>query len=78
MSETIGQTVADWQPIETAPRNERVLVWWPFWSTVSPVVAMLDTDVQHWRLIYVQLEQATWPTPTHWMPLPPPPATEGQ
>lgn len=70
-----------WQPIETAPRGTGILVidmtaempeagqaWFihDVWSAVCPVGAIaLEPEVYR---------AMTWPTPTHWMPLPSPPA----
>jgi hypothetical protein len=60
---------ADWQPIETAPKDHftDVLLWGVdlgvtigFWSDGWARIDGLDVD------------------PTHWMPLPAPPAQEGE
>lgn len=53
-----------WQPIETAPEDEFVLVWCPDYNGEEEhVIAMLGP-------------LGWWPRycgPTHWMPLPEPP-----
>lgn len=60
---------AEWQPIETAPKDELVLVAVEFdrpgdWRMK---VGSLSADHGTWHVY-----GASW-TPTHWMPLPPPP-----
>jgi hypothetical protein len=61
-----------WQPIETAdvPAKEAVLLWWPYWS---------DRATVGYRLFgkwYAEaaLSDGDYVPPTHWMPLPAPPA----
>lgn len=78
MSETRrGHTVADWQPIETAPVCTRLLVYWPEWSDF-PLVAVKDSS-GGWRLLGNDIGgQKSWTPPQCWAYLPPPPSTEGQ
>lgn len=65
---------AGWQPIETAPHGEEVLLGWLEWDGA-------------WKM---EVSQASWGwstktasnisrhgQATHWMPLPPPPAIQG-
>jgi hypothetical protein len=57
----------DWQPIETAPKDVFVLVYWPYWAN-EPVVAKWRTPSRRWESeVAVSTEG---PDPTHWMPLP--------
>jgi hypothetical protein len=61
--------VSAWQPIETAPKNGRHLLvttrqWW------TPVIAKWDSD-RNWVSVFTG---NTIGKPTHWMPLPEPPA----
>jgi hypothetical protein len=61
----------NWRPIETAPKNQRILarVTNQYWITE---IIWWDLDDLCW--VYGEQENAC--TPTHWMPLPPPPSTE--
>jgi hypothetical protein len=60
-------TEPGWQPIETAPKDVRVLLWSPVSNLFSPPIPKdAEPDIRvsstrHW----------TWAT--HWMPLPEPP-----
>ena len=64
--------MTDWQPIETAPKDEtHFLAYWPP-SEVEPYLKQYH--VCHYA------HGVLWPSwirdddmPTHWMPLPPPP-----
>ena len=63
--------MADWQPIETAPRD---------WSDVLLYVPDLASDWRHVCEGYYDADEAIWRSPvflsvkpTHWMPLPEPP-----
>ena len=66
----IGGTMADWQLIATAPREE-VLVW-AYITGVFP---------EQWSIFVALAHGSDWWSrwggmplePTHWMPLPPPP-----
>ena len=61
--------MSDWQPIETAPAGD-VLLYWP----------EVVTGVHHQATLPAMMRVA-WAgstpnrRPTHWMPLPKPPAT---
>jgi len=64
----------DWQPIETAPREQMVLVVDVNWPAAlqrdqtPPIkVGYLDGSTGTWRIF-----GASW-TPTHWKPVPKPP-----
>jgi hypothetical protein len=66
-----------WQPIETAPLNERIVL-----AYFGPVLAMRGfACIGHffkWEAMKDRLATG-WPsscTPTHWMPLPPPPGAD--
>ncbi|QWE95622.1 DUF551 domain-containing protein [Cupriavidus sp. EM10] len=76
-----------WQPIETAPKWKEVLVWREdSGSFIAKLVAPEDVpeaDAESWEdpSIPVWLSDAYgWQegseTPTHWMPLPQPPAMQ--
>ena len=61
--------MTDWQPIETAPKNEWVLVHEPGWHLM---VAKWVYDDQWW---YAKSDDGVYLTcrPTYWMELPEPP-----
>lgn len=67
-----------WQPIETAPRNEYILVW-PSSSNGTASCAKWDTDSfskrprPYWRRLDAGLQESRLNPPTHWMPIPDPP-----
>lgn len=54
----------EWQPIETAPKGEVVLVY-----------SSHGVDIAHFGLLYEGWLDENYEDidPTHWMPLPPPP-----
>jgi hypothetical protein len=60
-----------WQPIETAPMDRRLLLWDGIWVSAG---AYVDYDSMGWIM------DSEYPgdvsNPTHWMPLPAPPAAE--
>lgn len=68
----------DWRPIESAPRNERVLV---YFTGAGPIVAYRDPNYPEMWVRYLGYGKSSyWPTvhsdyASHWMPLPPVPAT---
>ena len=65
-------TAVQWRPIEEAPKDELILV--------GPTKRMgICAAMNHSRDGWVTETCADWVpiyTPTHWMPLPPPPAGE--
>lgn len=80
----------NWQPIATAPRDlNDVLLFWPFQGN-KVVIGARNYRVSHdgEAIIYENswwmntdhdrfIEDAYDPGPTHWMPLPDPPARDG-
>ena len=52
----------EWQPIETAPKDERVLVCWPSGLMTT---SRYSDELDDWLPA-----MATGRDPTHWMPLP--------
>jgi hypothetical protein len=74
--------MTDWQPIETAPVNTDVLIW-DSWD-----VCMARKGKKGWLAMgcdgpAIKSQGDTWTDyqepgfPTHWMPLPLPPAERG-
>ena len=65
--------MADWQPIETAPKDgEVILIFTPgTYPQVTAAFYRAECELQHW-----QATGHRWhfpEDPTHWMPLPEPP-----
>ena len=69
---------AAWQGIETAPLDQHVLVYWPHWSHI-PCVAVKRQHPRENRSYWISEVAISGDgvDPTHWMPLPAPPADGG-
>ena len=66
--------VPAWQPIESAPADALMILFAPDSADESDRVVIGTSHSDHG---FVKFPHA-WPVkPTHWMPLPPPPAAEG-
>lgn len=72
--------MSEWQPIETAPRDETTILVGnfrdPSWSFLQHVVYWNETDLgtpDHPWCINDTEEGLHKDYPTHWMPLPEPP-----
>jgi hypothetical protein len=80
LSTTAAQAEARWRPIETAPKDETIILVGNFrnaWSFFQHVVYWNDTDLgtpEHpWRI--TDTDQGIHKDyPTHWQPLPAPPS----
>ena len=59
-----------WQPIESAPTEHRILLWNGEWVVAG---CYCEYDSLGWLLDFCAPGDDE-PTPTHWMPLPAPPA----
>ena len=63
--------MSEWQPIETAPRdNEKIILIWDADDKFIYQGHLLEDDEIS---IWVTLEGFAIDKPTHWMPLPEPP-----
>ena len=72
----VPRGLAGWMPIETAPRDgQRVFVYWPHWYS-TPIIASCLGDYETWLSEMVLTGDG--PGPTHWFPLPDPPAAEAE
>jgi hypothetical protein len=78
-----AQREAAWQPIETAPKDRRVLGFHPshgvglmFWQTMTVGQPYADEAVETsgWRILGMFIAPGDFDQPTHWQPLPAPPA----
>lgn len=76
--------MSEWQPIETAPKDgTRVLAYWPDCYGNGSACAVESwfgpwgkgNADQTWQSPFEWADGHN--DPTHWMPLPPPPAREG-
>ena len=62
----------DWQPIETAPHDEVVLLYWKDWSGAEYMETARYSTGKRYENGYSDYSQHSWAT--HWMPLPAPPS----
>jgi hypothetical protein len=67
-----------WQPIETAPKGDAVLLFMPEGNGCRIGVGRLltDGDGDYWRAGHAKghpSQEWVWLGPTHWMPIPEPP-----
>ena len=71
--------MSEWQPIETAPKDEKVLVVFlePFFGkfTQETESAYYDSGSGKW-LFWLYGREIVGGGVTHWMPLPEPPETD--
>lgn len=69
--------MSEWRPIDSAPKDERVLIFVPGWGTnAADGVFLAEWQREgYWQPEYAEVtmldEPCDWPT--HWMPLPNPP-----
>jgi len=63
-----------WQPIETAPKNIGILVWWPhreYYGSCAYAAMHVDMGTgERWMSYGVSIGRDVFDTPTHWMPMP--------
>lgn len=78
----MGEKHTGWQPIETAPREKRVLVWTDTDNPEDRGYVREICEGRHVQCAQVGIlcEEGDWDLgligqPTHWMPLPDAPAT---
>lgn len=58
----------EWQEIKTAPRGKRLILYFPEENTAIGLVELIAIDT--YPMTYPRWQ------PTHWMPLPDPPAID--
>lgn len=59
-----------WQPIETAPRNEDVMVWNTMAGAYrSRATILAGEDETQWPMCFWGEAGRWWPKPSHWAPL---------
>lgn len=85
-SMTVAELIAaherdQWQPIETAPRDETILIWPVSYGRPAPARWWDSTERGgYWDVAHMNVATCKRLAPTHWRPLPAPPApteTEG-
>ena len=66
----------NWQPIETAPSNERVLLFFPWKRRIAVGCRRknLYQSEPDWTSDDGEAMTLQFDTPTHWQPLPPAPS----
>lgn len=69
-------TFGAWQPIETAPRDQRLLLWNGTGMYCGHWAKSIETDDEAWIIAeYGNEGDQLLIKATHWMPLPLPPST---
>jgi hypothetical protein len=70
--------MAEWQPIETAPRDGQSLIVarFPYTGRFPPVMLTRWVRKRHLPGKVMGWRKVMW-EPTHWMPLPAPPSSSG-
>jgi hypothetical protein len=64
----------DWQPIESAPHNVKVILFWQDWRDGTPCMVIgFAVSGQRFDNGYSSISRHG--SATHWRPLPPPPRT---
>lgn len=69
--------IQNWQPIETAPRDGTEVILWDVFGVTTAYWGWSDDYAK--EIGYIPTWWATYPgahnpqTPTHWMPIQPPP-----
>lgn len=59
-----------WRPIESAPKDGTTILAWWYWEPNDAVTVRWDDDYRSW----VDTSREIYHPPSHWMPLPDPPA----
>ena len=70
--------MSEWKPIGTAPRDGTDLLLYELCDNGTPAIgqAYYCTEDKSWyeqNMHHTDFHDGSWATPTHWMPLPPPP-----
>jgi hypothetical protein len=65
-----------WQPIETAPKDKRVLVWTGQEIYAAQWAKNVFTSDEAWLIVRWEGYDILSRNATHWMPLPDPPEDE--
>ena len=62
----------EWQPIETAPRGEEILLWgtWRHDGEMQRLIGYFHPRFGAWMTVDQQAGGETECEPTHWAPLP--------
>lgn len=66
--------MADWQPIETAPKDRNILTW----NGTGHAISWWMIGLNMWNAAGHSLDYVEEHQPTHWLPLPDPPETVTQ
>lgn len=60
--------MSEWQPIATAPKDQRIIAWSPLWD--APELCFYVETAGRWETTFDDLAGEQ---PTHWMRWPEPP-----
>lgn len=74
--------MSEWQPIETLPGTEDPVILWIPANGCCIAPGRLGVAATKEQAASMYRHSGAWPnvkfTPTHWMPLPPPPDPKGE